>query len=56
LGANDKGKTKRSHFIFAKAEEQAQGKGTLIDKKIGVKPADRYALLYLYNRLIDNIL
>ncbi|KAF9075881.1 thioredoxin-like protein [Rhodocollybia butyracea] len=40
LGANDKGKTKRSHFIFAKAEEQAEGKGTLIDKKIGVKPAD----------------
>jgi peroxiredoxin Q/BCP len=40
LGANDKGKTKRSHFIFAKAEEGAEGKGKLIDKKLGVKPAD----------------
>ncbi|KIK52311.1 hypothetical protein GYMLUDRAFT_180251, partial [Collybiopsis luxurians FD-317 M1] len=40
LGANDKGKTKRSHFVFAKAEEGAEGKGKLIEKKLGVKPAD----------------
>ncbi|KAJ3878456.1 thioredoxin-like protein [Lentinula edodes] len=40
LGANDKGKTKRSHFVFAKAEEGAEGKGKLIDKHIGVKPVD----------------
>ncbi|KAJ3854107.1 thioredoxin-like protein [Lentinula lateritia] len=40
LGANDKGKTKRSHFVFAKAEESAEGKGKLIDKHIGVKPVD----------------
>ncbi|KAJ3888208.1 thioredoxin-like protein, partial [Lentinula edodes] len=40
LGANDKGKTKRSHFVFARAEEGAEGKGKLIDKHIGVKPVD----------------
>ncbi|KAJ3835824.1 thioredoxin-like protein [Lentinula raphanica] len=40
LGANDKGKTKRSHFVFAKAEEGAEGKGKLIDKHIGVKPVE----------------
>ncbi|KAE9405228.1 hypothetical protein BT96DRAFT_988517 [Gymnopus androsaceus JB14] len=40
LGANDKGKTKRSHFVFAKAEQGAEGKGKLIDKKLGVKPAE----------------
>ncbi|KAJ4470192.1 thioredoxin-like protein [Lentinula aciculospora] len=41
LGANDKGKTKRSHFVFAKAEEGAAGKGKLIEKNIGVKPVER---------------
>ncbi|KAJ3793042.1 thioredoxin-like protein [Lentinula aff. detonsa] len=40
LGANDKGKTKRSHFVFAKAEEGAEGKGKLIEKHIGVKPVE----------------
>ncbi|KAJ4486987.1 thioredoxin-like protein [Lentinula lateritia] len=40
LGANDKGKTKRSHFVFSKAEEDAEGKGKLVDKHIGVKPVD----------------
>ena len=38
LGAGEGGKTKRSHFIFE------QG-GKLVDKKIPVKPADRYAPL-----------
>ncbi|KAJ3752659.1 hypothetical protein EV360DRAFT_75168, partial [Lentinula raphanica] len=43
LGANDKGKTgKRSHFVFAKAEEGAGEKGKLIDKHIGVKPVERF--------------
>lgn len=36
LGAGKNGKTNRSHFIFEK------GTGKLIDKKIPVKPADRY--------------
>ncbi|KAF5381441.1 hypothetical protein D9757_009069 [Collybiopsis confluens] len=40
LGANDKGKTKRSHFVFAKAEDGAEGKGKLVEKKLGVKPVD----------------
>jgi hypothetical protein len=35
LGAGEGGKTKRSHFIFEKG-------GKLLDKKIPVKPADRY--------------
>lgn len=34
LGAGEGGKTKRSHFIFAKG-------GKLVDKKVPVKPADR---------------
>ncbi|KAJ3994286.1 peroxiredoxin Q, partial [Lentinula boryana] len=48
LGANDKGKTKRSHFVFAKAEEGAEGKGKLIEKHIGVKPVERLAILDFY--------
>lgn len=36
LGAGEGGKTKRSHFIFAKG-------GKLVDKKIPVKPVDRCA-------------
>ena len=38
LGAKDPkaGKTKRAHFIFAKG-------GKLVDKKLPVSPADRYA-------------
>lgn len=36
LGAGKNGKTGRSHFIFEK------GTGKLIDKKIPVKPVDRY--------------
>ena len=35
LGAADGAKTKRSHFVFG------QG-GKLLDKKMPVKPADRY--------------
>jgi peroxiredoxin len=35
LGAADGQKTKRSHFVFA------QG-GKLLDKKVPVKPADRF--------------
>lgn len=38
LGAGEGGKTKRSHFIFAKG-------GKLLEKKMPVKPVDRYALL-----------
>lgn len=36
LGAADGTRTKRSHFIFDK------GTGKLLDKKLPVKPADRY--------------
>lgn len=35
LGAADGNKTKRSHFVFEKG-------GKLLDKKIPVKPADRW--------------
>lgn len=37
LGAGEGGKTKRSHFIFEKG-------GKLLEKKIPVKPGDRYDL------------
>jgi peroxiredoxin len=35
LGAAEGGKTKRSHFVFAKG-------GRLVDKKIPARPSDRY--------------
>lgn len=35
LGAGERGKTKRSHFIFEKG-------GKLVDKKIPVKPTERF--------------
>ena len=41
LGAGEGGKTKRSHFVFG------QG-GKLLDKKIPVKPADRYDAIHRY--------
>lgn len=37
LGAGEGGKTKRSHFIFEKG-------GKLVEKKLPVKPVDRYVL------------
>lgn len=49
LGAGEGGKTKRSHFIFGKG-------GKLLDKKIPVKPADRYGYhtrICCINRLIS---
>ena len=39
LGAAEGGKTKRSHFVFAKG-------GKLVDKKIPVKPVDRYVTIH----------
>jgi peroxiredoxin Q/BCP len=35
LGAAEGGKTKRSHFVFAKG-------GKLVDKKVPVRPSNRY--------------
>jgi hypothetical protein len=50
LGAAEGGKTKRSHFVFAKG-------GQLVDKKIPVKPADRYVVIesneYVYTLLTN---
>lgn len=37
LGAADGARTKRSHFVFEKG-------GKLVDKKMPVKPNDRYVL------------
>lgn len=38
LGAADGAKTKRSHFVFSKG-------GKLLDKKMPVKPVDRYVVI-----------
>src|SRR5882762_11212530 len=43
LGANNNGRTKRSHYIFAKG-------GKLVDKKIPVTPTDRYMLFLILFR------
>ena len=45
LGAGEGGKTKRSHFVFEKG-------GKLLDKKIPVKAADRYATFASLNSCI----
>lgn len=45
LGAAEGGKTKRSHFIFAKG-------GKLVEKQNPVKPADRYARSLIYTALL----
>ncbi|KAH9849325.1 AhpC-TSA-domain-containing protein [Lenzites betulinus] len=49
LGAGEGGKTKRSHFIFAKG-------GKLVDKKVPVKPADspKLALEFVKSRAAES--
>ena len=45
LGAADGNKTKRSHFVFEKG-------GKLLDKKIPVKPADRWVPSFVLFNLV----